>query len=199
MVRCENVAKMALGNDDDVIKTFPSDRADQPLRISVLPRRPRRDRSVANAHGPDAPDEVSAIRAVTVADQVAWRLVPAASFGQLTSKPFHIGIGCHTALGAGERHPQGYSSAPLLSKHLRAPHRSSYPGGIDRLGGRAILINHLCRFAVAGKSETHHKLTYVLKQRIDQGQCQRQAERHRLVFKGVDQAAFGASLGLLAG
>jgi hypothetical protein len=30
---------MALANDDDVIKTFPSDRADQPLRISVLPRR----------------------------------------------------------------------------------------------------------------------------------------------------------------
>jgi hypothetical protein len=47
---------MALANDDDVIKTFPSDRADQPLRISILPRRPRGDRSVANAHGPDAPD-----------------------------------------------------------------------------------------------------------------------------------------------
>jgi hypothetical protein len=29
-----------LDNDDDVIKTFPSDRADQPLRISVLRRRP---------------------------------------------------------------------------------------------------------------------------------------------------------------
>ena len=49
---------MTLANDDDVIKTFPSDRADQ---------RPRRDRSVANAHGPDAPDEGSAIRAVAIA------------------------------------------------------------------------------------------------------------------------------------
>jgi hypothetical protein len=49
---------MALANDDDVIN-FPSHRADQPLRISVLPRRPRRDRSVANAYGPDAPDEGS--------------------------------------------------------------------------------------------------------------------------------------------
>jgi hypothetical protein len=29
-----NVAKMALANDDDVIKTFPSHPADQPLRIS---------------------------------------------------------------------------------------------------------------------------------------------------------------------
>jgi hypothetical protein len=84
LVRCENVAKMALANDDDVIKTFSSDRADQPLRISVLPRRSRRDRSVANAHGPDAPD------------QVAWRLVSAAGLGQLTGKPFRIGICCHT-------------------------------------------------------------------------------------------------------
>jgi hypothetical protein len=87
---------MALANDDDVIKTFPSDRAAKPLRISVLPRRPRRDRSVANAHGPDAPDEGSAIRALAVADQVAWRLVPAAGLGQLTGKPFRIGMGCHT-------------------------------------------------------------------------------------------------------
>jgi hypothetical protein len=36
---------MTLANDDDVIKTFPSDRADQLLRIPILPRRPRRDRS----------------------------------------------------------------------------------------------------------------------------------------------------------
>jgi hypothetical protein len=55
-----------------VIKTFPSDRG------------PRRDRSVANAQGPDAPDEGSA------------RLVPAAGLGQLTGKPFRIGMGCHT-------------------------------------------------------------------------------------------------------
>jgi hypothetical protein len=46
---------MALANDDDVVKTFPSVRADQR----------RRDRSVANAHGPDAPDEASTIRATT--------------------------------------------------------------------------------------------------------------------------------------
>jgi hypothetical protein len=36
----------------------------------------------------------SAIRAVTVADQVAWGLVPAAGLGQLTGKPFRIGMGC---------------------------------------------------------------------------------------------------------
>jgi hypothetical protein len=38
LVRCENVAKMALANDDDVIKTFPSDRADQPLSRMPMAR-----------------------------------------------------------------------------------------------------------------------------------------------------------------
>jgi hypothetical protein len=47
-----------------------------PLQAKLLAR-PRRDRSVANAHGPDAPDEGSAIHAVAVTDQVTWRLVPA--------------------------------------------------------------------------------------------------------------------------
>jgi hypothetical protein len=41
-------------------------------------------------------DEGSAIRAVAVADQVAWRLVPAAGLGQPTGKPFRVGMGCHT-------------------------------------------------------------------------------------------------------
>ncbi len=75
---------MALANADDVIKTFPSDRADQAAYRSAKAR--RRDRSVANAHGPDAPDEGSASRAVAVADQVAWGLVPAAGLGQRTGK-----------------------------------------------------------------------------------------------------------------
>jgi hypothetical protein len=72
----EDGARQRRRRDQDIL----SDRADQPVHISVLPRRPRRDRSVANAHGPDAPDEGSARRAVAVADQVAWRLVPAAGF-----------------------------------------------------------------------------------------------------------------------
>ena len=32
---------MALAEDDDVIKAFPADRADQSLRMSVLPMRPQ--------------------------------------------------------------------------------------------------------------------------------------------------------------
>ena len=34
----ENPAQMAFAEDDDVIEAFPADRADQPLRMTVLPR-----------------------------------------------------------------------------------------------------------------------------------------------------------------
>jgi hypothetical protein len=35
----------------DVVETLASDRSDQPFDMTVLPRRPRRDRPVANTHG----------------------------------------------------------------------------------------------------------------------------------------------------
>jgi hypothetical protein len=33
----KNAAQMALAENDDMIKAFPADRADQPLRVPVLP------------------------------------------------------------------------------------------------------------------------------------------------------------------
>ncbi len=42
---------MPFAKDNDVVEALTSDGADQPLRISILPGRMRRDRSVANAHG----------------------------------------------------------------------------------------------------------------------------------------------------
>jgi hypothetical protein len=35
LIRCEKVAKMSLTKYDDMIKTFPSDRTDQPLPVSI--------------------------------------------------------------------------------------------------------------------------------------------------------------------
>src|SRR5215469_6506989 len=39
LIRKEQVAKMSLAKHDDVIKTLPPDRADEPLCIPVLPSR----------------------------------------------------------------------------------------------------------------------------------------------------------------
>jgi hypothetical protein len=58
---------MPFARHDDMIKTLPSDRADQPYRTAVLPRRARRRWAIANAHRAKAAFEDLAISAVAVA------------------------------------------------------------------------------------------------------------------------------------
>src|SRR5512139_1062586 len=41
-------ARMGLAKEDDVIEAFPADRADQSLRMPVLPRGPRGRRVISN-------------------------------------------------------------------------------------------------------------------------------------------------------
>ena len=40
-IRPQQMTEMALTKDNHVVNTLPPDRPDQPLRIAVLPRRPR--------------------------------------------------------------------------------------------------------------------------------------------------------------
>ena len=47
----EQIAQMALIDDDQVIQAIPPDRADQVLDVRVLPRRARCRRSIPDAHG----------------------------------------------------------------------------------------------------------------------------------------------------
>jgi hypothetical protein len=84
---------MPFAEDDNVIEALPPDRADESLRISILPGRPSRDRSVTYAHGSKTPDEHVAIRAIPITNEVSWYFVPATGFGQLTFKPFGTRMG----------------------------------------------------------------------------------------------------------
>ena len=70
-----------------MVNTLPPERADRPLRKTVLPRRAGRDRLVANAHGAQAAGDNRTVDRVTVADQVAWGLVPGKRFGNLLRYP----------------------------------------------------------------------------------------------------------------
>ena len=47
----KGAAQMGLPEYDHVVNTFPSDRADQSLRVPVLPRRAWSNGLVADAHG----------------------------------------------------------------------------------------------------------------------------------------------------
>jgi len=44
-------AQVALTEHNQLVETFPSDRADQSLRVPILPRRAKSNGFVANAHG----------------------------------------------------------------------------------------------------------------------------------------------------
>jgi hypothetical protein len=61
------VAQVPLAEDDDKIKTFPPERANQPFRMSILPWRAWRGWPVTNAHGAKPPGKTFAIDPVAIA------------------------------------------------------------------------------------------------------------------------------------
>jgi hypothetical protein len=83
-IREEYVAQVLLAEDDDMIKTFPSDRTNQPFRMWRLwcgwP--------VTNAHSAKPPGKNFAADPVAVADDVPRWAFPAARFGELPGNPF---------------------------------------------------------------------------------------------------------------
>ena len=87
---------MSLAEDNNMVKTLPSDRTDEPLRISVLPWRPWRDRSISYAHCAKPFEDDIAIDAISIANDISWRLLPAVGFGQLTGNPVSARACGHT-------------------------------------------------------------------------------------------------------
>ena len=82
------MTEMALTKDNHVVNTLPPDRPDQPLRIAVLPRRPRGCGAISDAHGTNTSDEYLAIASIAVTDEIAWSVVPSAGLSELPSNPF---------------------------------------------------------------------------------------------------------------
>ena len=72
----------------DMIEALAPDRSDQPFNMTVLPRRAWRDRPIPDAHGSQPACDRDTIGGVTIADEVAWRLVPWEGFGDLSGDPF---------------------------------------------------------------------------------------------------------------
>jgi hypothetical protein len=87
-VRSQQVPKVTLAKDNDMVEHFSPDRANQPFSIGVLPWRSRCRWSVANAHCAKPPDECLAIGAIAITHDIVRRSLPAASPRQLSSKPF---------------------------------------------------------------------------------------------------------------
>ena len=124
---------MSFSKDDNVVETVPTDRANEPLRVSVLPWRAWRDWSVPNAHRPNTPNENFAVGAIAIADEISRRFRPAVGFGQLLCDPLGVRVGWsrpttaargeHAAESEGriavETRPSVRRTCPLLRCRLR--------------------------------------------------------------------------------
>ena len=98
-------AQMGLAEDDDVIEAFPADRADQSLRMLVLPEVTRGYRVIAYAHGCETLGDRLTVGRVTVSDHVVWWFIPREGIGDLTGNPLRRGIG---------RYAQRYQPPPFV-------------------------------------------------------------------------------------
>jgi hypothetical protein len=67
------MAQVSLAKDDDMVKTFPPHRANQPFRMAILPWRLGCGWPVANAHRAKPPFEYVAVGAIAIADDVLRR------------------------------------------------------------------------------------------------------------------------------
>ena len=87
-IRAEHVAQMPLAENDHLVETLASNRADQPFGMPILPRRARRYRSVANAHRANAARKCLAVDPIPITDEVLGRALPTACLGDLPGDPF---------------------------------------------------------------------------------------------------------------
>ena len=87
-IRNEHLTQVPLAKDDNMVKTFLPDRANQPFRMTILPGRLGRSWPVANAHGMKPPGENFAIDRIAIADDVPRWAFPVAGFGELPGRPF---------------------------------------------------------------------------------------------------------------
>ena len=87
LIRAQQIAKMRLAEDNDMVEAITSDRADEPLRISILPWRAWRDRPIPNAHRPHALNEPGAVNTVPITDHISRRIPPARCLSDLLRNP----------------------------------------------------------------------------------------------------------------
>jgi len=82
------MAQVSFAEDDDMIKTFPPDRANQSFSMSILPWRSRCGWPVTNAHRMKTSLEYLAVDTVAIVDDIPRHRFPAAGFGELPGNPF---------------------------------------------------------------------------------------------------------------
>src|SRR5207245_6201303 len=84
----QDPAKMPFANHDDVVKAFPSNRANHPLGIRVLPRRAGRDDRLPDVQRLGLTRKSLSIDFVSVPNEIPGPLLQRARLEQLARRPF---------------------------------------------------------------------------------------------------------------
>ena len=89
-VRQQNMPQVSLADHHDMVEAFPADRANQPLRVSILPRRPRGNGLIADAQRSQTPNEHLAVAGISITDQMIGCWLPAEGLHKLIGKPVPV-------------------------------------------------------------------------------------------------------------
>jgi hypothetical protein len=84
----EDPAKVDLVQYDDVIEAFSAERADEPLRVRILPRGSRRRDYVLDSQYLDCAPVALSVDLVPISDQESWRALLGEGVDHLPSRPF---------------------------------------------------------------------------------------------------------------
>src|SRR5271165_2815148 len=90
------MTKVPLTKHNDMVKTIPPDRSDEPLRTSVLPWCPWCNGPIPYAHRSKTAKKDIAVDAIPVANDISRRLSSPVCLGQLTSNPLRARMRAHT-------------------------------------------------------------------------------------------------------
>jgi hypothetical protein len=88
----QDSVQVSLAEHDDVIQTLPAYGTDDSFAIRILPRRPRCNQDLFDAHVLDSLFEVVTVDAVAIADEKPRCLFVRESLGDLLGGPFGVGI-----------------------------------------------------------------------------------------------------------
>ena len=91
----KDLSQVRLAKDQDPVQAFATHRANQTLYIRILPRRSRRDRSVADTHRPHPRPEDMSVGTVVVPHQVGGSCCPGKRLGDLSRQPLRRRVACH--------------------------------------------------------------------------------------------------------
>lgn len=89
----ENPLELSIVQSDDMVQTFPSDRADHTFDVTILPRRSRGGRHLSDRHRCDVITESPAVGAVPISNEKPRSRVPWKGLGHLSGRPFGCRVG----------------------------------------------------------------------------------------------------------